>query len=273
MKTIAVLITSFNRKNITLKCLEKLFLQKPTGFNLNVFLVDDGSTDGTFKAISKTFPQVKIFKGDGDLYWNRGMYKAWSEASKQNNDFYLWLNDDTFLFENAIQRALKISSKVDNNSIIVGSTCSNLNHELTTYGGREGQKILQNKGQIMECSTFNGNFVLIPNSVYNKLGNLDYKFRHSFGDIEYGMRAIKNKINVYIAPDHIGTCEPHDSIIKCFSPKVPFLIRFKHFYSPLGMNPLEFFYMNKKYKGFFIASRVFITTHLRVLFPKVWLKK
>lgn len=272
MKTIAVLITSFNRKNSTLKCLEKLFSQKLENFNLNVYLVDDGSTDGTFKAVSKQFPDVNILKGNGNLFWNRGMHMAWEEAAKKEWDFYLWLNDDTFLFENAIQSTLETSSKVDSNSIIVGATCSNLNHDLTTYGGREGKNVLQNKGQIMKCSTFNGNVVLIPNSVYNKLGNLDYKFRHSFGDIEYGMRADKNKIKSFVAPFYIGTCESNDVIKKCFSPEETFISRINHFYSPLGMNPLEFFYMNKKYRGFFIAIRVFITTHLRVLVPKIWLR-
>lgn len=271
MKTIAVLITSFNRKKITLKCLEKLFSQNFKACNLEVYLVDDGSTDGTFKAVSKQFPDINILKGNGNLFWNRGMYTAWEEAAKKEWDFYLWLNDDTFLFENAIQSMLDTFSKVDKNSIIVGATCSNLNHELTTYGGRDGKTVVQNRGQIIKCSTFNGNFVLIPNSVYNKLGNLDYKFSHSFGDIEYGMRAIKNKINIYIAPSHIGTCESHDSVKLCFSPKVSFLKRLKHFYSPLGMNPLEFFYMNRKYKGLPLSIKVFITTHLRVIFPKIWL--
>jgi len=168
---------------------------------------------------------------------------------------------------------LDTSLRVGGRAIIVGSTCSVLNKQLTTYGGREGKKVIQNDGEIKECLTFNGNFVLIPNSVYFSLGNLDFKFRHSFGDIEYGMRAIKNKINIYIAPNHIGTCEPHDSIIECFSPKVLFLRRFKHFYSPLGMNPWEFFYLKNKYEGLFMAIKVLITTHIRVIFPKIWLNK
>jgi len=271
MKTIAVLITSFNRKNSTLKCLEKLFSQNLKDFKLEVYLVDDGSTDGTSETISKQFSDVIILKGNGNLFWNRGMYTAWEVAAKKEWDFYLWLNDDTFLFDNAMQSMLETYSKVDNNSIIVGATCSSLNHELTTYGGRDGKIVLQNRGQIIECSTFNGNCVLIPNSVYNKLGNLDYKFRHSFGDIEYGMRAVKSKIKIFITPNHIGTCESHDSVKLCFSPKVAFIKRLKYFYSPLGMNPFEFFYMNRKYKGLPLSIKVFITTHLRVVFPKIWL--
>ncbi|MCR8667201.1 glycosyltransferase family 2 protein [Aestuariibaculum sp. M13] len=271
MKIISVLITSFNRKSKTIKCLEKLFSQNEGDFNLKVFLVDDGSSDGTSEAIREKYPQVIILQGDGNLYWNRGMYKAWAEASKEGADCYLWLNDDTFLYEDAINNMLKALDIVEKESIIIGTTCSISNKELTTYGCRDDKKVIQNDGVMRECKTFNGNCVLVPSSVYSKLGNLDYKFRHSFGDIEYGMRADKYGIKAFNVSNHIGTCELHDSLKSCFSPKVSINNRFKHFYSPLGMNPFEFFYLNNKYKGFFAALKVFITTHVRVLFPHLWL--
>ena len=46
------------------------------------------------EAVGKMFPQVHIIKGDGNLFWNRGMYMAWQAAIKEKDyDFYLWLND------------------------------------------------------------------------------------------------------------------------------------------------------------------------------------
>lgn len=62
---IAVLLTCFNRKNKTLACLKSLFGIIP---NCHVYLVDDKSTDGTSEAIKQNFPQVKIIKGDGNLF-------------------------------------------------------------------------------------------------------------------------------------------------------------------------------------------------------------
>ena len=49
-------------------------------------------------------------------------------------------------------------------------------------------------------------------------------------------------------------------------------IRLKHLQElvDLGLNPYEFFYLNKKYKGLFIAIKTYITTHLRVLIPQLW---
>ena len=76
--TIAVLLTCFNRRAKTLAALEALFKQDGAGttFALNVFLVDDGSSDGTGDAVRGAFPQVHVIDGTGDLYWNGGMRRA-----------------------------------------------------------------------------------------------------------------------------------------------------------------------------------------------------
>ena len=48
-KTIAVLLTCHNRKVKTISCLKSLYeATLPKGFSLEIFLVDDGSVDGTF---------------------------------------------------------------------------------------------------------------------------------------------------------------------------------------------------------------------------------
>lgn len=100
---IAVLLTVHDRKNKTLRCLENLYKQVlPNYLRLDIYLTDDGCTDGTPEAIKRQFPKVHIIKGDGNLFWNRGMYRAWEEAAKQDYNFYLWLNDDSYLFDGAL---------------------------------------------------------------------------------------------------------------------------------------------------------------------------
>ena len=80
---LAILITSHNRKKITLKCLGNLLTAKNINtFDFDVFLFDDGSTDGTSEAIKDQYPKVNIVNGNGDLYWNQGMRLAWKTAAK-----------------------------------------------------------------------------------------------------------------------------------------------------------------------------------------------
>ena len=82
MKHIAVLLTVHNRKEKTLRCLHDLFVQESVeGYTIDVWLTDDGCTDGTPEVIVQRWADVHIVKGDGNLYWNRGMYTAWQAAS------------------------------------------------------------------------------------------------------------------------------------------------------------------------------------------------
>ena len=64
--------------------------------------MDDASTDGTSDAVRQTYPQVKIFSGDGNLFWNGGMWGVFSEAMKDEPDYYLWLNDDTIIYPETV---------------------------------------------------------------------------------------------------------------------------------------------------------------------------
>ena len=100
MKTIAVVMACYNRKDLTIKCLEHLHAQSvllEKQASINGFLMDDGSTDGTTEAVRERFPSVEVLQGDGSLFWNGGMHAAFAEALKGDYDYYLWLNDDTFL--------------------------------------------------------------------------------------------------------------------------------------------------------------------------------
>lgn len=78
-RNLAIIMTCHNRIKVTLNCLKALYNQK-TFFQ--VYLVDDGSRDGTSKAVKKQYPSVKILQGDGNLFWVGGMYLAFAEAIK-----------------------------------------------------------------------------------------------------------------------------------------------------------------------------------------------
>ena len=99
---IAVLMTCHNRRELTLRCLARLPGQ--THFRPeNLFLVDDGSSDGTGDAVLAAMPQANVICGDGSLFWNGGMRRAWEGAiaSGRKFDFVLWLNDDVELADDA----------------------------------------------------------------------------------------------------------------------------------------------------------------------------
>ncbi len=273
MKLIAVLITCHNRKNKTLACLEALCSQygMEVDFNIDVFLVDDGSSDGTSEAIRSKFPEVYIIKGDGNLYWNRGMHLAWKIAAAEKDfDYYLWLNDDTHLFLIAIFDLLKIANK---DSIIVGTTISEKSKKIT-YGGFHNGSRLTPSNKIIHCDSFNGNIILIPKNVFHRIGNLDYHFSHALGDLDYGRRAIKHGVKILLGPSISGYCEYEWDTPRWHSYQLNLIKRFKLLYSPLsGCMPGELFYFDYQHNGFITAMWHLFSTHIRLIFPQLWSRK
>lgn len=276
MKYIAVLLTVFNRKQQTLSCLDRLFKQEiPEGYSLAVYLVDDGSTDGTAAAILEQFTgKVNIIQGDGSLFWNRGMWTAWDCASKEGRfDYYLWLNDDTDLRDGAISKLLESSEKQENKAIIVGATVDTTAHVQLTYGGRtKSGGIAPCDGQDIKVEHFNGNIVLIPAAVYDVVGNLDHYFTHSKGDFDYGMRAKKAGIKMLQCGEVLGYCDVHPVTDKWCDPRLPLATRWKWLKRPNGMPPNESFHLNRKHQGLLSAIKVYCTIYLRCLYPLLWVK-
>jgi GT2 family glycosyltransferase len=216
---IAIILTCFNRKNITLSCLSALEMQKNIeDVDVDIYLVDDGSTDGTGESVSKNFPKVNLIKGSGDLYWNGGMRLAWESSLKVKPNFYLWINDDSFLYENAISNLLKCFDKLIKKDkkigVLLGSMVDPKTKELT-YGGRQKSNsinplkigpVVLPKSEPQKCNFINGNLILVPSSTVEKIGILSDRFTHSMGDFDYGLRAIKAGLDCWVAPGVYGEC-------------------------------------------------------------------
>lgn len=211
---LAVIMTCYNRRDTTLTCLRALYQQTEA---FDVYLTDDDSSDGTSEAVKTNYPQVHLLKGNGNLYWVGGMRLAFAEAMQKGYEYYLWLNDDTLIESDVIERLLAIhrdlSERDRPNSIVVGSTKDPQTGK-PTYGGSIKSKrwysnkfeFLEPSGVLQECDTMYGNCVLIPDSVARKVGNLDAAFIHSLGDLDYGLRARKLGCSIWVAPGYVGIC-------------------------------------------------------------------
>lgn len=272
-KSIAVLMTCHNRKENTLRCLEQLFRSRlDAGFSLNVHLVDDGSEDYTGLEVKARFPCVTVINGSGNLYWNGGMRAAWESAARSHDyDYYLWLNDDTFINEDAIAKMVGVSLRFDEKIIVCGTTVSPDDSTVLTYGGRgsDGNCIVP-ADPPLRCDYFNGNCVLVSRHAFRVVGTLDKAFSHSLGDFDYGIRAKKMGVMSYVSPWVVGTCAAHERPPKWRDSSFSVRQRFKYLYHPLGCNPFEFFVFDSRQNGARAAVFHFFTLHLRAMVPRIW---
>ena len=254
---LAILITCFNRKDNTLKCLKQLFYLKQ---DIDVYLVDDNSSDGTYESVALQFPQVKIIKGNGDLFWNRGMHLAWEQASQKGYDYYLWLNDDVLLYENCFVELFECV-KLTNNKSIISGIIESAEKDMTLYGGtNESKQLITPNGNLNPITNMNGNVVLIPKYVYKVVGNLDSYFHHDLGDLDYGYRANKKGVEVFTTRVAVASGEKND-FCRVRLNNASLSKRFKKLYSPLGSNPRINFYFRRKHFGLINATVYFLFLH------------
>jgi GT2 family glycosyltransferase len=212
--SLAVLLTCYNRQRQTCDCLDAL---KNQDVAFDIYLVDDGSSDGTADAVIERYPDVKIIPGSGTLFWVGGMRLAFAEALKVGYDYYLWLNDDTILRPNALKELLahhaQLAARNSSNSVVVGSTQDPVTGKPTYGGAIRSNRWYSNKyeflpsgDELKECETMYGNCVLIPSEVADVVGNIDASFIHSLGDLDYGLRARQKGCSIWLAPGYIGDC-------------------------------------------------------------------
>lgn len=266
-RLIAVLLTCHNRRDKTVKCLTNLFqCNIPKGYTLDVFLVDDGSTDHTGDAIRKKFPEVNVIQGDGTLYWNGGMRLAWKTAKETKSyDFYIWLNDDTFLFENSIVKIFNDYNHLKNKgsiSIITGA-CKSPYKDRCTFGGHENQGLLEPNGFPQKCKFINGNFTLIPNEVFKNVGMLSETYTHAYGDFDYGLRAQYMGYSCWVSSEYLATCEndKREAVFSSFRERAKWVFDDTHsFFSDL-------LHYKKTHFGMVEMGVTFIKVCLKIISP------
>jgi GT2 family glycosyltransferase len=245
--TIAVLIACYNRRETTLRCLEALQAQKglPEATRLQVYLLNDGSTDGTGDAVRTRFPEVRVLQGDGQCYWTGGMRRAW-EAAAQDPGIraFFWLNDDTMLDPDALARFLAVDESENLQqvpAIIAGATRDPSNGAISYSGQRCSSRwhemdliMVEPDGTLQRCDTMHGNAVWVPHSAYKKLGTFDRAFRQMHGDFDYGLRARKLGIPNLLLPAPVGSCDPDVTLHRgiWFPKEYSLLRRYRVLFSP-----------------------------------------
>ncbi len=283
MKEIAVLLTCHNRKVKTINCLKSLHkaidkFNSETKFD--IYLVDDGSTDGTSEEVAKNYSKINIIRGSGNLYWAGGMRLAWETAlvAHPNYDSFLLINDDVIFKEDFLFNLLKTHNyclKNFNQQGVYVSSTRDLNNSKISYGGliikHKGLKVkstIINPSDVpIPCSMANGNILMVTMEVVKKIGIINPIYIHRFADFDYSLAASRQGIPVLVCPEFGGICEKEYK--KGWISGTSFKNRIKYLYSPLGLSYKEqFYYLKNNFR--YQLPYYFIMLWLKTLFPFIW---
>jgi GT2 family glycosyltransferase len=102
MRRVAVVVVNFNSGPCLGECLKSLFRESP-GLEIEVEVVDNGSTDGSPEALRRDFPEVRLIR----LGRNRGFAAAANISLRRIRDegmadYVLLLNPDTVITGEAV---------------------------------------------------------------------------------------------------------------------------------------------------------------------------
>ena len=279
MKKIAVLLACYNRVQVTLNCLIRFSRQVlPVGCKCDIYIVDDASPDQTGKLVEDKFPHVKVIEGTGNLYWCGGMRLAWKTASAcEDYDFYLWLNDDTFLVDDALAILFKDYESVansGNDGIIVGTLYTADGSNNISYGctnEKEG-RVYPNGSPQLFSALMAGNFVLVPQTIYKAIGTLSAEFTHGIGDYDYAYRTRKAGFKTWCSSQVLGVCHANLGFDTAKLLDMSLSERVRVLYAPKGFALREYCAYKRRHWGLvWIFS--WVKAWIRILFPRMFFSK
>ncbi len=106
---LAVIVLNYNTKDLVENCLNSI-LRKKWKTELEVWVVDNASTDGSAEMVEKKFPQVKLIKSGTNTGFSKGNNLGLKKARADN---YLLLNSDTIVLEGALDNLERFAKEAD----------------------------------------------------------------------------------------------------------------------------------------------------------------
>jgi len=275
---IAALACSYNRMAKTTSFLKSVSGQSISdSYTIKMYLLDDNSPDGTADYVETNFPEVTVIRGTGSLFWAGGMRTLWEEVIKKDDyDFFLLLNDDVILFDDALPRLLSAYSLAEKEGNILLGTVKDPDKDKVTYGGLKmknsftgfGVKQEPDATKLKPCELGNANIMLVDKFTVSKIGILSASYTHGLADFDYTLAATKNGLHVWIAPGYYGYCK-NDHGVSWLSQKTPLKKRIDYLYSPKGLAYKEYMvYIRKNFP--LMAPNAIIKLWLKTLFPFIY---
>jgi len=205
---VSIIILSYNTKDLLKSCLESIG-KNLKGFEFEVIVVDNASTDATASAISNN-NAIKLIQNKENLGFSKGNNIG---AKKARGEYLLFLNSDTEIQDNGLRRMLeffkehsdigivgaKLTNPDESSQRSAGNFYSIINTILMLFGGEHFVRF--SPKEIQEVDWVSGAFMMVRREIFRKLKGFDENFFMYMEDMEICFRAKKLGFSTYFYPD------------------------------------------------------------------------
>ena len=183
MKVLVIIVT-YNAMQWASKCFESLVNSKQ---QVDVYIIDNGSSDGTQDFIIKNYPQFVFVQSQTNLGFGAANNEGFNYAITHNYDFVYLLNQDAWIYEDTIEKLIR-SSKIHKGYGIL-SPMQYSGNELTLDKGFHHiyHKSLENNvsSNIVDVPFVMAAHWFIPIKVLKDVGAFSPSFFHYGEDLNY----------------------------------------------------------------------------------------
>ena len=213
-QSVYIIVLNWNGKDLTLDCLESL--TKVLYGNYKIIVVDNGSIDDSVSAIKLKYPNVDILRIDSNIGYAAGNNAGFEFIKNKNNDYVIFLNNDTIVDENFIEplvRPLINKSEVgqtvpkifyanDKNRIWYAGGKVNKWLGLVYHNGiRKKDSIKYSESQSTDYAT--GCCFCTRYKDFEEIGGFDTSFPMYGEDVDLSLRIRSYEKNILYAPNSI----------------------------------------------------------------------
>ncbi|MEZ0450829.1 glycosyltransferase family 2 protein [Sphingobacterium thalpophilum] len=106
MDKVAVIIVTYNGMKWLRRCLNDLF---QSIIPIQVFIIDNGSQDGTLDFVERHYPQIRLIKSKENLGFGKANNIGIAKAYEDGFDYFFLLNQDGYVSPETIANLVKIA--------------------------------------------------------------------------------------------------------------------------------------------------------------------
>jgi len=116
--SIALIVLTWNQRELTLDCLDSLAALDYPAERLEIIVVDNGSTDGTAQAVRARYPGVTVLETGENLGFAGGNNVGLRHALQGDAEYVMLLNNDTVVDPAMLRLLISVAESDDGAGIV-----------------------------------------------------------------------------------------------------------------------------------------------------------